>query len=1657
VSVSKSLRRARRGWILGTAGIALGGLFLAMGIGLYRLQGYLRERLPAYTREQLETALGRPVRFGSIHVSPFGTVAIDDVEVPPQAGEARAPLRARSLRAGLSWWDLLVSHRLRVSGIELQSPRVDTAVDLRTTPGTETSLNARILSLAAAGLRSIGVRDGEVRLAATLPDASTQVITAAGLSGSLDFTSRQFAYDARARRWDGGGVQLTGLRVRGDGDARETRLTQSDMAYQGGRLRARGTYQEAGQQLALTVGVHDFPLQEAARRMGMPGEWRLAGRVTGTLEMAADGGSLRRVRGLLVADAGDLRGAGMSREFVWNRASANLDWTQNGAQLQDIRVQGDGIELTGQASIDGSPAQIVSRGQFRAHGRVRVMSREAAARLGEILAYRSPLGGGWTAAGAEFEVDASGPAARPGDALATGRFRVADLALQPAGADAPLHVRTVSGEFRRDPAGLQIRSLVARASGIEGTGSLVVANHAGDQPVRFDAEGKVRIEDPQALHRLLPRAAMWRWLANDSPGTGEFTVRASGPMTELAAVQVEGRFDMRQVRLTLPGTGGGGSSPAAALAVRRAQGNFRHDRSVLRLSDVQLTGDEFEGRGEMAITGLHAADPDVELRVALAGTGWERLPGLGGPAARFLRGGRYTAHVEGRGSLESLACLPVKGDFHLTDARLSLPGETGEKRVSALSGRFAREDAGLRLSDVRLEAEGMSARGTVRIRSLAEADPQVEADVDASLAGWERLPGVTPALTSHMQGGRLAAQFRLAGPLSSLGAGPASGAIRLEGATLSWIAPDGKPAAQKVDTLAAEFRRSASEVRLSDLQLRGPGLRVDGSAGLSLPAAGRGMPGAAADPVVSIDARAEVNDWERLPGIPAQLCETIQGGRLAGRLKVTAPLSELSSAPATGDFRVEDARIALPDGRGGSRWLAARALAARFAREGERLRLTDLALEAEGLRAGGDLDIAALGDPHSAIQASLRIGVDGLERIPIGASPQQSRLRGGRLTAEVRGRGRVDALPAGEWSGSLRVEDARLLTASGATRQAGEAEGRSGGLSVRAFRSRFEHRGGRWSLADTTLDAGAFRVDGRGEIVDDGDRAGARAQFSGQLRSDDAGAVLNMLTPLPAVRGGNAVADLRLSASLSALQDAEVSGTLKAHGLRYQAPGTAEAVEVSRFETEFRRRGPLVDLQHLVVVLPGARLTGAGAIEGLGGTQSPTVDAAVRVTSDRWHELLGLGAGWDGVAGGQLKLDARLAGPLDRLAMDRGSFALEGAELRRGGASAAVPITLLKGSFQRAGDTTRLLGMELASPAGSATGDGELRGSGPAATHVFHVRWQADRPSSLLPMTAMPGRLDGGRLAGTVTIRGDGQDPVAEADGEFALSGAEYALPAAWAAGGRRAIPVEQLSGAFRKDGERIAVRNAQLASPMGSLRGDMEIVPGSGSVDLRATVEAADLGRLADYWPLTAGTVRGGSARAEIEVRSDGKDWSQTTGSARIEATGGRLILEKMNGKFSRATFSPLKARLAWDGSQVRIQSVELRGDKYNLDGSGSINQDGLIDVSGRAWLTRAFGNSMKPKGITGFLGRLFHMIPKQIETRFHLAGSVQRPTLEASIAHGKLWKFARKKLTSEVQRIALGNAPLWDLTALDDRRRNPGLDPRLVAAGDEDEDGSE
>ncbi len=1655
-------------------------LLLAGGAGAtaYRVQLAVRDQLPTYVRGHLERTLGRPVRFGAIRAWPPGSFTIARLEVPPVPGEAVAPLRARRARAFISWPELWSRRRVRVTRVDLYAPQVNAALDLQRIAGQPT-LNERILGLAGSGLESVRVANASLRLVTTLPDARTETITVRGLTGRLGVSPQTFAFQGSAREWSSGAgaVRATRIRLHGEGDAGVVRLAGGELAYRGGHLRARGSYRDLGQQLSLRLDVKNLPLRTAAQEMGIAADWKLAGRVSGQLEMAADGGGLRRVTGLLSAEEAELGAAGLAGDFRWRSASGRIDWDRSRIEVRDLRVRGDGVELAGWATVTGRPEELATQGRYVAGGRARLTGRQAVARLAAVLTHAGTTGNpalpdvNWSAANAELDFEAGVALGRSAGLQASGRIAMTGVRLQPGGAGPPLEIRRLTSRFRRDTGVLRLDGLELESPGVRADGRMSVTDATPSSPARFAANGTVRLTDPHALRRLMPRAPAGRWLQTSSPGTGEVRLAAAGLLRSPGDAQVDGDFHLRQARVGLPTASGQGANEAL-VSLRSARGRFAHTSDRLRLTELAVEalpdGGPIAVSGSATLTGLSSPDPSVQLDLEASGSGWERLPGVTARMTRRLRGGRFRLGMHAASRVSRLASATFSGDLELADTSLLWPeGVEGvsdrERAVRRLTAHYVREGDTLRLTGARLDGDAIQATATVFVHCLGAEDPRVELQAEARIGRWERLPGVPNRLGEFLQGGELVAGVHAADRLSQLDTGPSSGDFRLEGATLNWHDGEGRAVRLPVESLRGRFDRGTTAARLTGLRLRAPGLDLTGEVKL--------QPLTAADPDISATGRVRIAEWQRLPGLPRDLLQLVRGGELSGNLTLTGAASRLELAAATGDFQLTNCEVRLPQQEPAAspasqptpadqrQPVPLASLAGRFRRSGDELRLDGLLARGGGLEATGWLELDGLLEPDPLLRADLRLVAERWRELPGVSEEAASALEGGRLTVNLQGGGRLGTLAAADWNGDLRLEGA-TLTSGEQGPQAGTPP-----LLVTLAAARFRRGEHGWLLPHVEARTPVGQLLAKGALTVPADGTPSRFVLEGEVVSGDASALLNRIAPLPALCGGTLAATLRIEASTDALAAAQVTGSLKARGARYQPESAsgeaAEALLVSHFDADFARDRQTIALRNVSASLPLYRMSGSGVIANLGGIGGPTLDARLKFTSEQWQKMLGLDAGLRAVEGGRLTLENHLIGPWTALSLEggQGGFLLEHASLHVPGSEGVVPVTRLTGHFRTGETGVELLGMQLASPLGTAEGSGSLRGSGDAARHEFDLRWRTDRPGALLaPFVALPGELDGGRLGGRVRFHGGGGEPIAGAEGDFALTEARFA-PAGGVRGGNEGVTcaqrrspakrvdegglprlsIDSFRGTFRKEGLRTTFRALRLESPGFRAGGELGIKAKTESerLDLAGTIDLENLGSFLDQFPAVKGMVEGGRLHARLEAQADPRAWGQATGSGTLEATGGRFHFPDMKEKFNRASFHPLRAELAWDAEGIDFRALSLRGDRYNLDAAGKVRYAGHMDMDGHVWLTRSFGRSMMPKGFTGFVGRLFGMMPKQIESSFRIHGDVDRPTLSMGITHRRLWKYARRKVTKPNQRIATGKEPVWDLTGPSARPR--------------------
>src|SRR5262249_58943640 len=105
--------------------------------------------------------------------------------------------------------------------------------------------------------------------------------------------------------------------------------------------------------------------------------------------------------------------------------------------------------------------------------------------------------------------------------------------------------------------------------------------------------------------------------------------------------------------------------------------------------------------------------------------------------------------------------------------------------------------------------------------------------------------------------------------------------------------------------------------------------------------------------------------------------------------------------------------------------------------------------------------IAAMTDPNSALDLDLSLTARRWDRLASLLQPPVSGIQGGSMALNLRGRGTLQALADGDWSGDLKIAGATLLSSPDPPGQPA--------LAVAAASTAFAHRGGRWQLPDARL------------------------------------------------------------------------------------------------------------------------------------------------------------------------------------------------------------------------------------------------------------------------------------------------------------------------------------------------------------------------------------------------------------------------------------------------------------------------------------------------------------------------------------------------------------------------------------------------------------
>jgi hypothetical protein len=324
----------------------------------------------------------------------------------------------------------------------------------------------------------------------------------------------------------------------------------------------------------------------------------------------------------------------------------------------------------------------------------------------------------------------------------------------------------------------------------------------------------------------------------------------------------------------------------------------------------------------------------------------------------------------------------------------------------------------------------------------------------------------------------------------------------------------------------------------------------------------------------------------------------------------------------------------------------------------------------------------------------------------------------------------------------------------------------------------------------------------------------------------------------------------------------------------------------------------------------------------------------------------------------------------------------------------------------------------------TAEGDtGLFTGSGEIADQRFRLVLTTSRTNPDLVRWLVPGRLQGGVLAGTLRLEGNSSGQLQTADGRFEFNDGAYTAPETMGLlGGSFAVPRLAADYHWERHGEkgRSRVTNIVLDTALGSGTGTLVAADGSGT--LTADFFSGDTGRVADRWPVLNAHLRGGTGVGKLQMRFDS---AGVRGNLAVDARGGTLLLPGEAPEYAQQPVATLSGLLDFEPGKLTFSRVQVRGPKANLDGSGVWTEGGAVSGTGKAWFSKNYtAKLLKPSGF-GWLAKLFGL--KEIKSDFTLSGTSDEVKLNAGITRGLLWKFAKGQVPKNLQKIAAGQSPLW------------------------------
>lgn len=1028
--------------------------------------------------------------------------------------------------------------------------------------------------------------------------------------------------------------------------------------------------------------------------------------------------------------------------------------------------------------------------------------------------------------------------------------------------------------------------------------------------------------------------------------------------------------------------------------------------------DAQLTDAHGSQPAEFLASGTVAVADLKSLRQAVPQASLWRWVPVTSPAA--------SGNLQFRlgGPVGNPHALWSDGHFEVRNFQLDTPsplpnGFVLSVPVQIASGDFRHAEQRLDVKDLKLSSPTFQTGGTLSI-DFTPASPTLVSDLQMQAADWRALPAVPATILPQLVGGSIAGDLHVSGQLAELAQSEVTGQLRLTDATYTAVREGAKPI--PVRELAAQFRWaggvSAEErtLELSEVRLDSPLLQAT--------AAGRAIR-QHGEYTLALDLDAQTADVGDLADhFPAAL--RLAGGTATARVSVNAPLQQLATATVEGSVALVDTQILHAVQPLGLSRIDAKSLNATFSAQAGQWRVSTLALDAPGLQASltGSID-------HNSVDAQLQLKANrwnAPETLPVagGAIELSGKLTGETAKPEalafegdlqLRGahatyRTPKMAVTGGTLNATLHgagafAEPARWVRNGEVAATGAEWSGAGiNSLKIERAATRFTQDAGAFHFTDTNVRAGDAQVSGSGQWSPQGHSAEITASAK-DLRAFG-------VTLPQALRIG----DYQLTASVrgttaKALESA--TGQLQLQDVRLNATEKLPAQRLARVATRFQYAEGRVRFDHLTGSGPAGTLTGEGEWSRAGHR------VAITVTGSDFSRL-GVALP-EGIHLGGYLLRAELNGAGKQgVATATGTLRLEDARFPFGPV-APHHLDRIETALQWDGKRVALSNFVAEGETGLFTGSGEI------AEKRFRLALTTPRTNPDLVRWLVPGRLQGGALAGTLRLEGNSSGQLQTADGRFEFNDGAYSAPEAMGLlGGSFAVPRLAADYHWERHGEkgRARVTNITLDTALGSGTGTLVSADGAGT--LNADLFSGDTGRVADRWPVLNAHLRGGTGVGKLQMHFDG---TGVHGTLAVDARGGTLLLPGEVSEYAQQPVATLSGRLAFEPGKLTFSDVQVRGPKANLDGSGVWNEGGAVSGTGKAWFTKGYtAKLLKPSGF-GWLAKLFGL--KEIKSDFTLSGTSDEVKLNAGITRGLLWKFARGQVPKNLQKIAAGQSPLW------------------------------